>query len=322
MTALGLLLQSTERRLARAGIPDARLEADLIWMTALDLDRTQLYGALRDTPTPEHTASAEDLIARRLRHEPAAYLMGRREFYGLDLHVAPGVLIPRQDTETLVEEALRLAWTTGAFLSATVPSPSFPRRRESRNVGAGPTFAQGENREALRRDHGDIVIADVGCGSGAIAIALAVHLPAAAIYAVDVSIRALEVTALNAKRHGVDGRIRLLQGDLLAPLPGPVHLITANLPYVMSAEIPTLDPEIRLHEPREALDGGDDGLDLVRRLLTDASAHLMPHGAVLLEMDPRQIVAATHYAAGVMPSAQVRAVRDLAGRERVLVVET
>ena len=281
MTALGLLLRQTERRLARAGIGDASLEASLIWMTALDLDRTQLYAALRDTPTDDQAAAAEELTARRLCHEPAAYLMGHREFFGLDFQVAPGVLIPRQDTETLVEEALRL-----------------PRYQDA------------------------LVLADIGCGSGAIAIALAVYLPASVVYAVDVSPRALEITMLNAERHGVARRISPLTGSLLAPLPGPVDAIVANLPYVMSVELPTLDPEIRLFEPHEALDGGEDGLDLVRGLLTQAPEHLLPGGAVVLEMDPRQIAAASVFAQDVMPHATLRVVHDLAGRDRVLVVET
>ena len=282
MSPIGPLLIKTELQLAAAGIGDSRIEADLIWMTTLDLDRAELYARLNQMPSPEQASAADALIERRLRHEPTAYLMGHREFYGIELSIAPGVLIPRPDTETLVEEALRIAGGADELLA----------------------------------------IGDVGCGSGAIAIALALHLPNAEIYAIDTSTQALEITQLNSERHGVERRIHIHGGDLLDPLPTSVNLILANLPYVASWEIPTLDPEIRLYEPREALDGGDDGLDVIRRLLTAAPAHLRPSGTVLLEMDPREIGTASAFATQVMPGASVRTVRDLTGRERVLAVET
>jgi len=279
---LGQLLRATERRLSNAGIGDARIEADLIWMTAFEIDRAELYARSVDFTAGDAQARAEELVQRRLRHEPAAYLMGHREFYGIDLLVGVGALIPRPDTETLVEEALRIAAER-----------------------AGP-----------------IAVADVGCGTGAIAIALATRLPDASVYAIDRYAPALEIARRNLERYGLADRIPLLQGDLLAPLPGPVDLIASNLPYVRSDELPTLDPEVRLYEPREALDGGEDGLDLIRRLLTDAPAHLQPGGTVLAEMDPRQIASATAFAASAIPGARSRAVRDLANRERVLVVQT
>ncbi|MDA1035467.1 MAG: peptide chain release factor N(5)-glutamine methyltransferase [Chloroflexi bacterium] len=282
MTLLGQSLRSTERRLARIGIGDARIEADLIWMTALEVDRAELYARTNEEPTADQAERAEALMLRRLNHEPAAYLMGHREFYGVDLVVGPGALIPRPDTETLVEEALRIA--------ASKPD--------------------------------DLKIADVGCGTGAIAIALAANLPNAIVTATDISPRALELARDNVGRQGLADRITLVEGDLLEPLGVPVDLITANLPYVMSSELPTLDPEIRMYEPPVALDGGDDGLDLIRRLLSSVSAHLRAAGVVLLEMDPRQIASASEFAAQVMPTARVRAVNDLTGRARVLVVET
>ena len=282
MSTLGPLLRKTEQRLAQAGIGDARIEADLVWMSALEIDRAELYARLADAPDPDQAQAAESLVQRRLRHEPAAYLMGRREFYGIELTVAPGVLIPRPDTETLVDEALRLAG---------------------------------------QRWSGRPIVADIGTGSGAIAIALATHLPEAHIYAVDISERARQIASLNAERNCLQDRIEVLAGDLLDPLPEAVDLIAANLPYVMSAEIPTLDPEVRLFEPREALDGGDDGLDLVRRLLRNAGAKLRDRGVVLLELDPRQIERATSFAADALPGSSLRTVRDLAGRERVLVIE-
>lgn len=282
MTSLGQSLRSTERKLARAGIGDARIEADLIWMTALEVDRAELYARSNDEPTADQGERAEALLARRLNHEPAAYIMGHREFYGVDLVVGPGALIPRPDTETLVEEALRIA--------ASKPA--------------------------------DLAIADVGCGTGAIAIALAVNLPQAIVTASDISPRALELARDNVDRQGLAERITLVEGDLLDSLDTPVDLVTANLPYVMSAELPTLDPEVRMFEPPVALDGGDDGLDLVRRLVSSVADHLRPAGVVLLEMDPRQIARASEFIAQAMPSAAIHAVNDLTGRARVLVIET
>ena len=275
------LLRRAERQLASAGIADSRIEADLVWMTALAVDRTELYARLSDEPTYAEESAAAELLARRLRHEPAAYIMGRREFFGIDLVVAPGVLIPRPDTETLVEEALSIA----------------------------------------RPRQGPLRIADVGCGAGPIAVSLASRLPDAHVYAIDVSPRALEITAMNADRHGVADRVETLLGDLLAPLRGRVDLIVANLPYVASAAIPTLDPEIRMFEPREALDGGDDGLDLVRRLLCGAPERLAHDGAIALELDPSQFPTVRRLAADAFPASTVRAAPDLAGRDRVLTVQ-
>ncbi len=278
---LAHLVQRMARRLEAAGIGDARLEADLIWTTALGIDRPALYAAFRDTPTEKEKGRAEALCERRLNREPVAYLMGTREFYGLPIAVGPGVLIPRPETETVVEETLRLV--------EGVASP---------------------------------VVADVGCGSGAIAVALAVARPEAVIYALDIAPRALELTALNAESHGASERVHVLESDLLAALPCPVRVVAANLPYVMSDEIPLLEPEVSRYEPREALDGGEDGLALIRRLLAEARPYLLPGGALVLEMDPRQTTSAAEAATACFPGASVHAARDLAGRERVLVVQT
>lgn len=283
MSTLGVRLDDTTRRLAAAGIDDPRLEADVLWMKALHIDRAQLYARLHDAPAEAHAAAAEAFTARRLRREPLAYVTGTREFYGLDLTVGPGVLVPRPDTETLVAEAI-------AVLS--------------------------------RRAAPAAVIADIGCGSGAIAVALAANLADVTVHAVDRSAAAVALARANAGRHGLGARVRVYSGDLTAPLPEPVDLIAANLPYVRSDELPTLEPEVSVFEPAEALDGGADGLDLVRRLLREAPARLRPGAAVLLELDPRQFDEATAFAAEAMPAAHARSVRDLAGRERVLVIET
>ena len=281
MRALKTLVQKTARRLEAAGVGDARLEADLIWTTALGIDRAALYAAFPDAPPPGAERRAESLCERRLNREPIAYLMGEREFYGLRIAVGPGVLIPRPETETVVEQTLRVV--EGA------PAPT---------------------------------LADAGCGSGAIAVALAVARPDAVVYALDVSPRALELTARNAAAHGVSERVRVAESDLLAALPCAVNAVAANLPYVASAEIPLLEPEVSRFEPREALDGGEDGLDLARRLLAEAGERLLPGGALVLEIDPRQAAAAQAAARACFPAARIRVERDLAGRDRVLVVQT
>ena len=231
---------------------------------------------------PQPTAAAAS-TGRRLRRARLAYVTGTRGFYGIGLTIRPGVLVPRPDTETLVDEAISV------LAHRAEPAP---------------------------------VIADIGCGSGAIALALAANVADATVHAVDRSPAAVALTRANAERHGLGERVRVYLGDLTAPLPEPVDLIAANLPYVRSDELPTLEPEVSVFEPAEALDGGADGLDLVRRLLREAPAHLKPGAAVLLELDPRQFDEAAAFAAEAMPDAWPRSVRDLAGRERVLVLET
>jgi len=204
------------------------------------------------------------LLARRVSREPLPYILGTREFFGLYFAVDPRVLIPRPETELLVERALGLA------------------SRVSSSSGA-------------------LCIADIGTGSGCIAIALAVHLPHACLYATDVSADALAVAQRNAATHGVASRIRFLWGDLLSPLPQPVHLIVANLPYIAAQEWETLPPEVGRFEPRGALDGGPDGLDLVRWLLRQAPAYLLPGGALLLEIGASQGEAVTKLARAAFP---------------------
>ena len=167
-----------------------------------------------------------------------------------------------------------------------------------------------------------VTVADVGTGSGCIVVTLAARLPDVRFLATDVSPAALAVAEENARRHGVAGRVRLLSGHLLQPLPGPVDLVVANLPYVPSGRLDTLQPEVRDHEPRGALDGGPDGTDLLCPLLRQAGSYLRPGGALMLEIDEEQGAKLAEAVRCAFPAATVSVLPDLSGRDRVLVVQT
>ena len=275
-------LARVRAQLRSAGVEEAALEAEVLVRHVLSLDRAGLLARPETPLAPAQAAALEALLARRLQREPLAYVLGRREFHGLDFRVTADVMVPRPETETLVDEAL--AWARAR------PAP--------------------------------VTIADVGTGSGCIAVTLAVRLPDARLLAADVSPAALAVAGENARRHGVAGRVRLHSGHLLQPLPAPVDLIVANLPYIPSGRIDGLQREVRDYEPRSALDGGPDGTDLLRPLLRQAGAYLRPGGAVMLEIDEVQGATMTEEARSAFPAASVRVLPDLSGRDRVLVVRT
>lgn len=285
-TEVGMLIRRAlslaTNQLANEKVDTPRLDAELLLAHVLDTNRAQVVAWPDRQLTPKQLTRFRDLVTQRADRVPLAYLVGHREFFGLDIAVDPRVLIPRPETELLVERALPIA----------------------QRLAAPPQ------------------IADVGAGSGAIAIAMAVHLPEATIYALDDSAGALSVTTENAHRHGVGDRVRCLQGDLLSPLPGPVDLLIANLPYVATDEWRQLPPEIRDHEPRAALDGGPDGLSAIGRLLATASPYLQPEGKILLEIGASQGAAVTSLARQHFPQARVRLEQDYAGLDRLIILET
>lgn len=268
-------------QLENHGVESPRLDAELLLAHVLSVNRAALFAWPERRLTLKELTGYRDLVARRAAREPLAYILGYREFFGLDFEVGPDVLIPRPETELLVEQALRLARVR--------PSP--------------------------------VWIADVGAGSGAIAVALAVHLPEATIFALDRSPAALAVTARNAGRHGVSERVHPRLGDLLEPLSETLDLIVANLPYVTTAEWENLPPEIRDHEPRSALDGGPDGLTFIRRLLETAAPHLRPGGAILMEIGAGQGQTVLDLAVRHFPQARVQLVQDYAALDRVVIVD-
>jgi release factor glutamine methyltransferase len=257
--------------LEKSDIEDATLEAELMLRHVLKINRTQLYIDLEHELSPEDEQAFRTLVERRLGGEPAAYIIGHREFYGLEFYVNPHTLIPRPESELLVETALRLA----------------------------------QNRP--------LAIADIGTGCGAIAVSLALELSGAKIYATDISAAALEVAATNCQRRGVAGRVRLIQGDMLEPVPEPVDLIIANLPYVRQSELPTKN-----FEPRLALDGGANGTESIIRLCRQAKSKLADGGSMLLEIGQGQSETITSLLDGLFPSGVIEVFRDFSGIKRVV----
>lgn len=271
------LVAEAAAALRAAGVEQPRLEARWLLGWVLDISESR---QLAHPDQPISTTDADryrDAVRRRANHEPFAYVVGAADFWGRELLVDRRVLVPREDTETLVAEALTL----------------------------GP---------ALRERSHQALVVDVGTGSGAIACALTSEMPWARVVASDISAEALAVAAQNRDRLGLYGRLQLVRGSLLSWLREPADLVVANLPYLPTARIPTLMAEVADWEPRVALDGGDDGLDLIRKLLADARRVMRPGGTMLLEMDPEQIAPTR----ALLPAATSRVIQDVAGLDRVL----
>ena len=281
MAVLRTVIQDTHKKLEEAGIPDARLEAEVLVMNVMRMPRQSIFAEQETEVSNQQQTALDELLERRYTREPLAYILGRREFYGINVVLTPSVLIPRPESEGLVEHALFMAM--------------------------------------MGMESPDLSIADVGTGSGAIAINLAIHLPMGRIFAVDVVDSVLDVAAYNIRAHGVGDRVTLAIGDLLDAVPEPVDLIVANLPYIPTDRIPTLQPEVQ-KEPLLALDGGPDGLDLIRRLLLQSEDKLKDHGIILLEMDPEQIAVVTELAMQHFPKGSTDVEKDLAGMDRILVI--
>ncbi len=273
------LLGRAVAALEQAGIDPARPEAEWLLAGLLDVERFALYLEPARRLTEAQAARYRELIERRARREPLQYLLGWEDFHGLRLAVTPDVLVPRPETEGLVEWAL----------------------------------------EALA-GRPDPVIADLGTGSGAIACALATALPRAEVLAVELAGGALAVASRNVRALGLSGRVRLLAGDLFAPLGSlspSLDLVVANPPYLPSAVIASLPPEVSRHEPRAALDGGPDGLGVLRRIVAGAPAVLKPGGWLLMEIGEEQAGSLASLMAAEGFSG-IRARRDLSGVERYI----
>ncbi|TAK32141.1 MAG: peptide chain release factor N(5)-glutamine methyltransferase [Chloroflexota bacterium] len=277
----GAQLASMRRTLHDAGIEEARLEAELLLAEAVGISRPQLLARLAQPLESTAELTSQHLLSRRAQREPLFYILRRREFYGRELVVGPSVLIPRPETELLVEEAVREV------------------RRLTDRLGRAP------------------VTIDVGTGSGAIAINLAIECPDLTIVATDLSSDALKVARSNAERLGVAQRIAFVHTDLLQGLDRAPDLIVSNPPYIPTGELAELEPEIALFEPRGALDGGPDGLDVIRRLFSRAIDGLHEGGSILLEIGHDQWPTVQSLALSCFPHATVDVLDDLAGWPRV-----
>ncbi|MBZ0300048.1 MAG: peptide chain release factor N(5)-glutamine methyltransferase [Anaerolineae bacterium] len=275
MTTIQSALHAARNRIAPVS-ESASLDAQVLLAELLNVNRAYLLAHGDAALTPEQAARYGEWVQRRADGEPVAYILGRRAFYDRELRVAPSVLIPRPETELLLEAALN--------------------------------FVQGS---------ADCAAADIGTGSGALAVTFAANCPNAAVYAVDLSPLALDIARQNAALHAVE--VTFLEGDLLQPLIErglKINVLMANLPYIAHDELPTL--AVSQYEPRLALDGGTDGLDLVRRLLADVRKVCNPGALVLLEIGAAQGAAAVALAQELAHPQAVDVLQDYAGLDRIV----
>jgi release factor glutamine methyltransferase len=286
MTTFQEALLAGSKLLAQADISGVRVEAQKLLSSVVAVDRAYILAHPERELTPEQEERYHALLQQRAQHEPFAYILGEQAFYGLDFMVDRHVLIPRPETELLVE--LALAEIDARFAQGTTP-----------------------------------IVADVGTGSGAIPIALAVtetRLPV--IYASDISADALEIARQNCERHHVTARVRLLMGDLIAPLPGPVDVLVANLPYVGLDEMDAMSQDVLAYEPHLALFSGPLGLDLLFRFCKEvhSSGILRDGGVMLLEIGYRQCEPLTRLLHELWPHSSVICHKDYADWDRLVQV--
>jgi release factor glutamine methyltransferase len=277
------ILEWTTGYFRKYAIDSPRLDAEVLLAHSLGLKRIDLYLRYDQPLGADEREAFKRIVKRRAAREPVAQIVGRREFWGLDVVVDAHVLTPRPETERVVEVALDYL----------------------KSRAAGP---------ALR-------VMDLGTGTGCIALALAHDCPAAEVVATDISPAALAVAGRNLARHRLADRIRLVAGrgmDMLDPRRARFDLIVSNPPYIPSADIAALEPEVRDYEPRRALDGGDDGLAAYRRIIPAAAAHLGPEGVLVLEIGWNQGAAVTRLAEHSNLYRDCRCIADYSGHDRVI----
>ncbi len=280
---MGRALVTAAQRLSESGSESARLDSQVLLAHVLETDRSWLFAHHDQELSQGDCRRYADLITRRRRRQPVAYLLGRKEFYGIEFAVDRRVLIPRPETELLVDLVL-------AQINAR------PQRQ--------------------------VVVADVGTGSGAIAITVAVHAPAAKVYGIDISRDALDVAEENKRRLTPESGPLFLEGDLLKPLPEAADVIVANLPYIADEEYSGLQSDVRDYEPPLALQAGAEGLDLIKRLLGQLADKVRPDGAALLEISPRQGEIVQRMAQELRPKpSYIGLRRDYSGLVRMVTLE-
>ena len=275
------ILNSAGETLMRTGSPDAQLEAEVLIRHVLRIDRATFFRDLEQPVTDCDRERLDDLVNRRLNREPLNYITGLREFYGLDFEVSDSVLIPRQETELLVDTVISLARS---------------------------------------RPKCEIKICDIGTGSGAIAVSVAVNLPSAEVMAIDISQRALDIADANRRMHGVYNRVSLRRGNLLEPVDWKPEIIVSNPPYIRRSDLSLLQPEIQ-YEPSVALDGGPDGLEVIRGLLRQSSDKVSTTGAILFEIDSSQKDSARMLSREYFPNSEISILDDLSGNSRAILIE-
>ena len=275
------IFNSAGETLMRTGSPDAQLEAEVLIRHVLRIDRATFFRDLEQPVTDCDRERLDDLVNRRLNREPLNYITGLREFYGLDFEVSDSVLIPRQETELLVDTVISLARS---------------------------------------RPKCEMKICDIGTGSGAIAVSVAVNLPSAEVMAIDISQRALDIADSNRRMHGVYNRVSLRRGNLLEPVDWKPEIIVSNPPYIRRSDLSLLQPEIQ-YEPSVALDGGPDGLEVIRGLLRQSSDKVSSTGAILFEIDSSQKESARMLSREYFPNSEISVLDDLSGNSRAILIE-
>ncbi len=295
---IGEILRWTTDYLREKQVPEPRASAEVLLAHSLGLSRLDLYLKHDQPLTPAELARFRALVVRRRQGEPVAYIVGHKEFWSLNFLVTPAVLIPRPETETLVEAALEVA----------------------KDIGGGGQGSQTPASSLKSATALPLWGCEVGVGSGAVAIALAKALPQMTWLGLDFSGPALAVARENARRHGVAHRLHLCRANLLAPLKPDTRfaLMVANLPYVSRADWEALPPGIREFEPKEALLGGENGLDLLRPLAREAHAYLAPGGWLALELGPEQQEPVCELLKNTGAYDRLEAVRDYGGFARVV----
>ena len=278
------LLEWTTEFFNKRGSESARLDAEVLLAHARGCSRIELYTAFAEVPDEEQRVAFREMVRRRGDGTPVAQLVGYREFYSLQFRVNHNVLIPRPETEHLVIEAL--------------------------------------DRAKAMNSSQPLQIADVGTGSGAIAVTLAKHLPKAQLTAIDQSTEALKIAKWNAEKHKVDARVTFVESDLLAAVsePAKFDVICSNPPYVSEAEYDELPPTVRDFEPREALVSGPDGTEIIKRLLGESYSRLNSGGRLIIELSPMIADACAELVEQISELDDLRFIKDLAGHKRILSV--
>lgn len=274
-------LNIASQELKKTGSPDAILEAEILLRHVLRIDRATMFMDLDSDVSEENANNIASLVKRRIQREPLAYITGVKEFYGLSFVVSEHVLIPRPETELLVDTAI----TQSKLLAKN-----------------------------------EISIVDVGTGSGAIAVSLAVNIPTSNIVAVDISKRALNIADENRRTHGMYSRVKLRRGNLLEPVTENIDILVSNPPYIRRGSIKFLQEEV-LKEPRLALDGGDNGLVLIEELLSQATKKMGSGGVIIFEIDSDQGSDAIELSKCYFPLSQITVLKDYNNDQRAILIE-